>query len=314
MQQMSQDEVKRLCEETARIQEISGEQTETVLREFYQLTNDAKDKRAGGLEFTQRMLSRAMGPDRAKKLLSEAANPVAAGFAKLEPLVKSDAAQVARALNGEHPQTIALIVAHLPAEQAVSLLSELPSELRSEVTLRLARLDQIAPEVVAQIAEAIGERFGRQEGINREAYKGAIIVADLCNRLDPTISEEILQNMEALSPETVEQIRKIMFVFEDVINLDDTAISEINSRLDRKTLVLALKGTSEQLKEHFTKKMSSRAREMLLEDLEAMGPVKIKDVENAQQEVIATIRQLEQEGVISRRAPGEASGDSDYVS
>lgn len=316
MQQLSHDEVRRLCEETSRVKEISGDQTETVLREFYQLTSEAKEKRNGGMEFTQRMLNRAMGPDAARKLLVEAADPVAAGFAKLEPLVKADAGQVARSLTSEHPQTIALIVAHLPADQAVSLLTELPSELRSEVTLRMARLDQITPEVVAQIAEAIGERFGKSKGIAREAYGGIKIVADLCNRLDPSVSQEILQAMEASSPETAENIRKIMFVFEDVLRLDDMAMGEINGRVDRKTLVLALKGTSDALKEHFTKKMSSRAREMLLEDLDALGPVKIKDVEDAQQEVIATIRQLEQEGVISSRgaASSDGGGNDGYVS
>jgi flagellar motor switch protein FliG len=314
MQQLSQAEVRQLCEETARVKEISGEQTESVLREFYQLTSGAKNGRSGGLEFTQRMLTRVMGPDNAKKLLAEAANPVAAGFAKMEPLVKADPAQVARSLSTEHPQTIALVVAHLPTDQAASLLTELPASLRGEVVFRMARLDQITPEVVAQIAEAIGEKFGKQAGISREAYGGVRIVADLCNRLDPNISQEVLQNMESVSPETAERIRKVMFVFDDVLKLDDMAMSEINSRVDRKTLVLALKGTSEQLKEHFTKKMSSRAREMLLEDLDALGPVKLRDVDEAQQELINVIRQLEQEGVISSRGAGDSGGKDRYVS
>jgi len=315
MQQLSHDEVRKLCEETTRVREISGEQTESVLREFYQLTSGAKDQASGGLEFTQRMLSRVMGPESAKKLLAEAANPVAAGFAKMEPLVRSDPSKVARSLNNEHPQTIALIVAHLPPDQAVSLLTELPSDVRVEVVLRMARLDQITPEVVAQIAEAISEKFGKQEGINREVYKGVTIVADLCNRLDPNISQEILQNIDAASPETAERIRKIMFVFEDVLTLDDMAMSELNTRVDRKTLVLALKGTSDQLKEHFTKKMSSRAREMMMEDLEALGPVKLRDVDEAQQEVITVIRQLQQEGVISSTRGAADGGVTDgYVS
>jgi flagellar motor switch protein FliG len=120
--------------------------------------------------------------------------------------------------------------------------------------------------------------------------------------------------MESVSPETAERIRKVMFVFDDVLKLDDMAMSEINSRVDRKTLVLALKGTSEQLKEHFTKKMSSRAREMLLEDLDALGPVKLRDVDEAQQELINVIRQLEQEGVISSRGAGDSGGKDRYVS
>jgi flagellar motor switch protein FliG len=297
------------------VREISGDQTESVLREFYQLTSEAKDKRSGGLDFTKRLLARAMGPESARKLLAEAADPVAAGFAKLEPFVKSDPAQVARSLNAEHPQTIALIVAHLAPEQAVSLLSQLPPELRGEVALRMAKLEQIAPEIVAQIAESIGERFGKQEGIKSEAYSGVRIVADLCNRLDPNLTQEILEAMESASPETADRIRKVMFVFDDVLRLDEMAMGEISSRVDRKTLVMALKGTSDQLKEHFTKKMSSRAREMLLEDLEALGPVKIKDVEDAQQEVIVTIRQLEQEGVISTKGSGDgADSGSGYVS
>jgi len=314
MQQLSHSEVKRLADETSRLKDICGDQMEAVLREFYQMTADASGRAKGGPEFTQRILGRVLGVDGAKKLLAEASTSAVAGFAKLEPLVRSDAAQVARSLNSEHPQTIALIISHLPPEQAVSLLLALSPELRGEVALRMAGLDQIAPEVVEQIAEAVGEKFSRQEGINREAYSGVRIVAELCNRLDPAITDEILQSMEAASPETAERVRKTMFVFEDVLRLDDMAMGEVNSRVDRKTLILALKGTSDQIKEYFTKKMSSRAREMFMEDLEALGPVKVKDVEEAQQEVIGTIRQLEQEGVISTRGnSGGGTGDV-YVS
>ncbi|MEO8099760.1 MAG: flagellar motor switch protein FliG [Acidobacteriota bacterium] len=313
MQQLSRSEVKRLSEEISHLDEVNGDQIEIVLREFYQRSTDARDATKGGMDFTQRMLNRALGVDSAKKLLAEVAAPAAAAFAMLEPLVKSDAAQVARSLIGEHPQTIALIVSHLPPAQAVSLLLALPVETRIEVALRMAKLEDIDPQVVSQIAQAVGERFGKQEAVNREAYGGIRSVADLCNRLDPSISQEILQGIESSSPETADRVRKVMFVFDDVVKLDDMAMTEINSRVERKTVVLALKGTSDQIKEHFTKKMSSRAREMLLEDLDALGPVKIKDVEEAQQEVIAVIRQLEQEGVISVRASSDSGGGDGYV-
>jgi flagellar motor switch protein FliG len=170
----------------------------------------------------------------------------------------------------------------------------------------MASLDQIAPEVVGKVATVISEKLRSVASLNREAYGGVRAVAELCNRLDSDTSKEILDGMDSASPALAESIRNLMFVFDDILGLDDAAMNEITGRVDRKTLVLALKGTNDQIKQHFTKKMSSRAREMLFEDLDALGPVKIKDVEAAQQQVIGTIRQLEQQGVLSLRgAAGE---------
>ncbi|MEP7353126.1 MAG: flagellar motor switch protein FliG [Acidobacteriota bacterium] len=310
MQRLSEAELKCLSEETSRLGFVTEEQTEVVLREFYQMSGNQLPPGRGGPEFMQKLLTRAVGPEVAKKIMRGVGNPPANSFAGLESMVKSDPSQVARFLNDEHPQTIALIISHLPPTQAVSLLQSLPPSLRTDVALRMARLDQISPEVVSRIATAVGERLKGVDSIKREAYGGVRAVAGLFNRLDPDVGKEILDGMDATDSALAESVRSLMFVFDDILKLDDAAMNEITGRVERKSLVLALKGTGEQIKEHFTKKMSSRARQMLMEDLDALGPVKIKEVETAQRQVIDTIRQLEQEGTISLRG----SASDEYVS
>lgn len=309
MQQLPEAEVKKLSDEIAAIKEIPEQQTETVLREFYTRNASRSDGRQGGPDFTRRLLSRALGQDGARRVMDHDSKRNGS-FARLEPLVRSDPARVVRSLHEEHPQTIALILAHLPVAQSVELLRAFDPGMRKQVALRLARLEQVSPDVVAKVAQAIGDKFNDGEPVTRESIRGLHTVADLCNRLDPEIGDEILAEVEAFSAELAESVRRAMFAFEDIVTLDDAAMNEMNSRVDRKVLILALKGTSDQIKEHFTKRMSSRARDMLIEDMEAMGPVKIKEVEAAQQEIIGTVRELQQEGMIAR---GSSGGTEMYV-
>jgi flagellar motor switch protein FliG len=309
MQQLPDPEVKRLSEEIASLKDVRDEQMEAVLREFYTRNVDRSNGRHGGPDFTHRLLNRAFGQDGARRVLNVGGKP-ANGIARLEPLVRNDPTRFARSLNEEHPQTIALIMAHLPATLSAELLSTFESDLRKQVAVRMARLDQVSPDVLARVAEGIGAKLVDVESVSREPVRGIHTIADLCNRLDPEIGDELLAEVEASNAELAESVRRAMFAFEDIITLDETAMKELTSRVDRKVLILALKGTSDQIKEHFTKRMSSRARDMLIEDLEALGAVKIKDVEAAQQEIIGSVRDLRQEGVISR---GSGGGDV-YVS
>jgi flagellar motor switch protein FliG len=216
-----------------------------------------------------------------------------------DSLQKTDPGQLAKFIHSEHPQTIALILSHLNPSQAAGLLFSLPAEMRSDIALRMASLDQISPEIISKIAKVIGSKLKSLGEMSRESTGGVHAVAEMFNRLDSNSAKEILENIEQVNPNLVETIRHLMFVFEDLLLLDVNSVKEVLAKVDRKILTIALKGTSEQMKNHMLQAMSQRGAEMLREDMDALGPIKIKEVEASQQQIIAVVRQLETEGVIS---------------
>jgi len=181
------------------------------------------------------------------------------------------------------------------------LLSSLPAELRNDVTLRMASLDQISPEIISKIATVIGTKLKSLGELSREAYGGVHAVAEMVNRLDSNAAKDILEHIEQANPALGETIRHLMFVFEDLLLLDVNSVKEVLAKVDKKILTVALKGTSDQMKNHMLQAMSQRGAEMMKEDMEALGPIKIKEVESSQQQIIAVVRQLETEGVISMK-------------
>jgi len=220
-------------------------------------------------------------------------------LASFDTLQRADPQQLAKFIHNEHPQTIALVLSHLNASQAAGLLISLPAEMRADVALRMASLDQISPEIISKIAAIIGDKLKSLGEMSRESYGGVRAVSEMFNRLDSGNSKEILEGIEQNDPNLVATIRHMMFVFEDLLLLGPEAIKEVLGKVDRKILTIALKGTSDQLKTHFTEVMSQRGAEMLREDMDALGPIKIKEVESSQQQIIAVVRQLEAEGTIS---------------
>lgn len=303
---LSEEEVQMVSREIARMEAISSDQAEAILSEFYQMSVARDFVVRGGMDFAKKMLIQAFGPDAAKKLIDRLSKAMGGDFANLDVLQKVDPQQLAKFIHNEHPQTIALVLSHLGASQAAALLVSLPAELRSDVSLRMASLDQISPEIISKIATIIGQKLQALGEFSRESYGGVRAVAEMFNRLDSNTSKEILETIEVQNANLVETIRHLMFVFEDLLLIDVNQIKELMARIDRKVLTFALKGTSDQLRDHFLQTMSSRAQEMLREDMESMGPVRIKEVESAQQQIIALVRQLESEGVISLKgAVGE---------
>jgi flagellar motor switch protein FliG len=260
----------------------------------------------GGIDYARKMLVSAFGPDTATKMLDRLMKTLGDEAATFDALQKADPQQLARFIHSEHPQTIALILSHLNASQAAGLLSSLPIELRADVALRMASLDQISPDIISKIAAIVGGKLKTLGEMSRESYGGVRAVAEMFNRLDSNTSKEILDNIENSDSTLVSNIRHLMFVFEDLLLIPQDGVKETLARIDRKLLTVALKGTSEQIRDHFTGAMSQRGAEMLKEDMEALGPIKIKEVEAAQQQIIAVVRQLESEGVISLKgAVGE---------
>ncbi len=304
---LSEEEVQMVSREVARINIITADQVESVVEEFYQMSAARDFALKGGLDYARNMLNNAFGPETAKRLVDRLIKALGAEAVSLDALQKADPQQLAKFVHSEHPQTIALVLSHLDAPQAAALLVSLPPNLRADVAMRMANLDQISPEIVHKIAAVIGQKLKALGEFSRESYGGVRAVAELFNRLDSMTNKEILENIEQQDGNLAETIRHLMFVFEDILMIDQNAMKELLGKVDRKLLTVALKGTSEQLREHFLKAMSQRGADMLREDMDALGPIKIRDVEAAQQQVIAVVRQLEADGVLSLKgaAPGE---------
>jgi flagellar motor switch protein FliG len=306
--QLADDEVQRVSKEVARIRSISADQLEAVLEEFHNLTLANDYVVSGGLEYARKMLVAAFGPETGLRLLERLPKEAGSRGSSFGALQKAEPKQLARFLQSEHPQTIALILSHLDSSKSAALLTSLPEEMRSDVALRMASLDQIAPEIIAKIAGVIEEKLKGLGDFSRESHGGVRAVAEMFNRLDSGVSEGLLATIEQRDHSTAETIRHLMFVFEDFLSLDQNNIKEVLAKVDKKLLTIALKGTSDALKNHFMSCMSQRGAEMLKEDMEAAGPVRIRDVDAAQKEIIAKVKELQAEGVVSLKG-----GTDQYV-
>ncbi len=303
---LDEEEVQAISREIARVQTLTPEEAEGVLDEFYQMSVAHDYVIKGGIDYARKVLVNAFGPEHAKRMLDRLIKHLSSETLSFDALQKIDPQQLAKFIHAEHPQTIALVLSHLNSSQAAGLLSSLPAVLRTDVALRMASLDQISPEIVSKIAGVIGAKLKSVGELSRESYGGVHAVAEMCNRLDSNTTKEIVDYIEEANPVLGETIRHLMFVFEDLLLLDVNAIKELLGKVDKKILAVALKGTSEQLKNHMLQAMSQRGAEMMREDMEALGPIKIKEVEAAQQQIIAVVRQLETDGAISLKgAAGE---------
>ncbi len=224
---------------------------------------------------------------------------------RMDSLKKADPQQLARFLVGEHSQTKALILGHLDAKQASALLMKLEPEVRADCVRRLANLGQFSPDVAAKVSTVLNRRLRSVGDQSKRTDFGFRDVAELMNRLDPLIAREILDNIEKEEPKLVISIRDLMFTFDDFLEVPEQEMRELMNSIDKKTLMIALKGASEDLRSHFYRTMSSRAVEMMKEDSEVMGPVRSKDVAKAQAEIVAIARKLESEGKIVLKSEGE---------
>jgi flagellar motor switch protein FliG len=299
LQQLSEEDVQKVSREVAKITAISSDNAESVLNEFHHMVAAGDYVARGGIDYARKLLMRAFNPDTAKRLLERLTKTLGSDAASFDAIQKADPQQLAKFIHNEHPQTIALVLSHLNSSQAAALLTSLPSGLRADVSQRMASLDQISPEIILKIAGVIGQKLKALGEFSRESYGGVRAVAEMLNRLDSASSKGILDNIEQQDANLAETIRHLMFVFEDLLLIDPLGLKEVLGKVDRKLLTIALKGTSEQLRNQILGCLSQRGAEMLREDMEALGPIKIKEVEAAQQQIISVVRQLESEGVVS---------------
>jgi flagellar motor switch protein FliG len=306
LKHLSEDEVNLVTQAVARITNINAAQADSILEEFYQMTLAQEFVVKGGMDYAKKMLMTAFGPETSKRLMDRLSKTLGSDMASFDVLQRADPQQLAKFIHNEHPQTIALVLSHLNPSQAAALLFSLPQRIRSDVAIRMASLDQISPDIIHKIASVIGSKLKALGDFSQESCGGVRAVSEMFNRLDSGTSKDILADIEQQDANLFETIRQLMFVFDDLLLIDGGGIKEVLSRVDRKLLTVALKGTSEQLRNHMYSAMSQRGAEMLKEDIEALGPMKIREVDAAQQQIISVVRQLESEGVLSLKgAVGE---------
>jgi len=306
---LKQEHSDRLATAIARMDSVSQEQVDAVINEFSQLVTSNSLFVRGGLDYAQKLLVETYGQEIAQTLIARLTRSLDSGQAVFEDFRKVDPQQLAKFIQDEHPQTIALILSHLDPPHAARLMTALPPEIRKDIVVRIADLDEISPEIVRNIATVIEQKLRHLGEMSREQFGGVRALADMLNRLDPNTGLQLLESLENEHPPLFESVRRFMFVFKDLEALDVSAIKTIMSKADRKTLVVALKGANESLRNKFVNSQSARAAEMMLEDISSLGPVKVKDVDAAQQQIIARARELEKEGLISLTA----SGSEEYV-
>ena len=294
----------RVAKAIARCEGVTPDEVEASLEEFQQFATSQSLMIKGGLDYAHKVLIEAYGSEHAGRLIERLLRNDAISF---ENFRRADPQQLAKFIQDEHPQTIALILSNLESEQAANLISSLPEETRMEVAIRMADLDQISPEIVRNIASVIDQKLRNLGELSREAVGGVRAVANMFNRLDPNTCGQLLGAVEAENASLFENIRKFMFVFRDLEDLDANSIRTLISKVERNTLLTALKGANESLRQKVLATQSQRGAEMMSEDLASLGPVKLKDVDAAQQKIITAARELEKEGVISlKNSPSEA--------
>jgi flagellar motor switch protein FliG len=298
-QSLSNSDVQQVTDEITRLGEVPRPQLTQVLMEFYGLLESEQYTVRGGPDYASRMLTQAFGPERAAQMLLEVQGMRERTHGDLAMLQKMDPHQLSKFLENEHPQTVALVLAHLDPKRGSALLMHLEAGLRVETVRRLAEMRQFSPEMAEKVGVILHRRMEAMGSNGRRSYAGFKAVADMLNRLDMVSSKTILEEIERDEPKLAIGIRNLMFTFEDLLTVSEASIRELVAAVDKRILALSLKGARENLKAHLFKAMSTRAVEMLKDDMEAMGPVRTKEVARAQQEMLVLAHSLEAEGRIT---------------
>ncbi len=291
-------DVQRITEELADLRGVTPEISAEVVEEFWQLLDTHHFIVHGGLDYARKLLTETFGRERADDLLTMMRRAQEAAQGDLAKLQRTDPQQLGKLLDAEHPQTIALVLAHLDPRRASTVLANLSEDRKVVAVQRLAEMRQFSPEMAQKVAMILHRRLESVGDTQRRSYSGFKAVADLMNRLNAEEAKKILESIEEAQPELALSIRNLMFTFEDLITVPPASIREIVSGIDKRQLALALRGANEDLRAQIFKAMSSRAVEMLKEDMEVLGPVRSREVAQAQQEILNLARRLETEGKI----------------
>lgn len=304
LKHFSEDEVEALTLQIANMAKVSTEERDQVLDTFYQRCLAQQGLQSGGFKAARDLLERALGADKARTIMERLTSTVQVpplGF-----LRDADLKQVAAVLTNEHPQTIAIVLANISPKNGADILSSLSPEIAVEVAMRLAIMDRTMPDVIYSIERVLEKKLSSSLSHRVEDTSGGIkTLVDILNNADRSTEKHILEDFEASNPELAEEVKKRMFLFEDIVTLDDRAVQLVMQDVDTKELALALKGTAAEVRAKVLRNLSERAGEMLEEEIEYLGPVRLKQVEEAQQGVVSIIRKLEEAGQIIIARGGE---------
>jgi flagellar motor switch protein FliG len=308
LSQLDPKGIEVITREIASLGNISEEMRNGVLNEFYELAAASGWAREGGLDYARMLLLKTLDPKEAERIIQQIGQQVRkAPFAFLQ---KAEASNLLTFIQDEHPQTIALIVSHLPFHKASEILGGLPTPKQVEVVKRVANMEQTNPAVVAEVEKGLEGRLANMLTQNFEKIGGVETVAEMLNLVDRTTEKSIMDGLEAEDPDLVEEIRRLMFVFEDILLVDDKGVQAVLKEVDNDELALSLKTASEELRDKIFGNMSERAAQLIAEDMEYMGPVRVADVESAQQRIVDIVRRLEDAGEIIITGRG---GEGDVV-
>jgi flagellar motor switch protein FliG len=294
---LDKQEIALISRAIVELDPVPKDVVETVLQEFHESLVEGVDMVSGGADAVKRLLAKNLDPETAKYVmdaLSLDSGPVP--FHELESVSPRLLSQI---LRNEHPQTLALILGHMHSDQAASLLCNLPAGARAEVLMRLARLEAVPEDMVMEVDKVLQSQLIAMGGKEGKKVGGVQSVAEILNSVDRATEEEVLAEIEETSAQMAEDIRNLMFVFEDCKSLDDRSVRELLKEISNEDLMMALRGATDDLKDKFFKNMSERAANMIREELEYMGPTKLSDVEAAQQGIVRSVRRLEAEGKVT---------------
>jgi len=305
LKHLTEAEIESISRAISNAGPVGAEEAEKSAEELYQTLTANRYVAEGGVDYAKKVILRTLGAGPAKRIMERLSSSYA-NANSFDAIDRLNPIQLSQFIQNEHPQTIALILAHLSVGASALLLESLPETIQADVAVRMASLDTIAPEAIQGISSVLEEKL-KPVGTyaHSEAYGGIRAVAELFNRLNRQRSRAVLEMIDTNKPEIANSIRELMFIFEDVATLDDAAIREIIQRVDKKTIAQALKGSSETQQNQFFKNMSGRAVDMMKEEMEIMGPVKTKDVHVAQQRIVEVVRKLEEEGLINVGGGGD---------
>jgi flagellar motor switch protein FliG len=306
---LNESEIEAISREISSAGPVLSEEAEKSAEELYSSLVANSYVSEGGMDYAKKVIMRTLGAGPARKILDRLSSNYVASNA-FEAIERLSPVQLSQFIQNEHPQTIALILAHLKPSSSAELLESLPDDLQADVAVRMASLETISQDVIKGISSVLEEKL-KPVGTfaNNPSYGGIRAVAELLNRMDRRRSRAVLEKIDGDKPEVANSIRELMFVFDDITTLDDMGIREILQRIDKKTIAQALKGATDPQQNQFFRNMSGRAVEMMKEEMDLMGPQKIKDVHAAQQRVVEIVRKLEEEGIINL-GPG---GGDEYV-
>lgn len=308
LKNMDRETVEDLTREIASLGSIPREKQEEILNEFYHIVLGRQYASEGGLGYARAVLERAMPKDEAMRVMQQIEHSVhQQPFSFLQ---KAESENLLTFMQDEHPQTIALILAHLPSSKGSEILAGLPQAKQIEVVTRVANMEQTNPEVIREVEKGLEQRLAGIVSQQFQKVGGVEAVAEMLNLADRGTEKNILETLEAEDPDLVEQIRRLMFVFEDILLINDKGIQAVLKEIDNDELALALKTASPEMKEKIFGNMSERAAQLIKEDMEYMGPVRLSDVEAAQQRIVDVVRRLEDAGEVIIQGRG---GDSDIV-